>query len=160
MLIAHLVKFRNCRRGNITVLTALMAVPLLILLAGVTDLHRSTRLMQVMQQSADAAVLATARRIALSHKQREQFANRHFHANLNGATGSEPVTSQLYDHRDGDRIILTFEAYVKNPGVLNSSSLAAQDIRVSARAELRRRPGAVPRLIGRSSGRISRKPRQ
>lgn len=141
-------RFRNCERGNFMILTALMAGPLLILFAGVLESNRSMALHQKMQAAADAAVMAAFYQRGATWQERQDFARKHFLANLGQIGTDSPVRGRLDIHKTDDRVQLTFRGHAHVPGMFTASNpFAAEEIRVRSVAELERERGSRPRLV-------------
>lgn len=148
-IVDHLRRLRCCERGNIMILTALMAMPLLIVVAGVIDSNRATALHQRLQTAADAAVIAAFHQRAVSFDQRQRFAVQHFLANLGPGEADDVIQARLDIDRTPSSVTLTFSARAKFDGMLGGSMpFSTEQISVGSHAELQRRWGARPRLVG------------
>ncbi len=143
-----LKKFAECERGNVAIIAAAAALPLLALVGGVIDLSNFTNTRSNIQNAADNAVLAAFHNPRESWSQREKRVNQIFKANITNKQDLKPTRVLLDYHLEGKATVMT---YTVQSG-LNSlfgelSPFVAQEFEIRSTAKFdpktRRRPHLV-----------------
>ena len=145
--------FLKNESGNISVLTTIIATPIMLLVAGVIDTNRHTQLQSVMQKSADAAVLAAFRSSKPSWRKRQKTAHRHFRVNVRNIKFAHGVKAKMTKTIEKKRLIFTYKASTKIDGIFGElSPFSGNRISVQSRAAWRIGTNQHARLIGNGDG--------
>ncbi|MGI9394870.1 MAG: TadE/TadG family type IV pilus assembly protein [Boseongicola sp.] len=139
--------------GNIAVLTTIMATPIMLLVAGVIDTNRHTRMQSVMQKSADAAVLAAFRSSKPGWRKRQKTAHRHFRVNIRNVKFAHGVRAKMTRTIEKRRLIFTYNASTKVDSIFGElSPFSGSQISVQSRAAWKVGTNEHARLIGNGDG--------
>ncbi|WP_158598511.1 VWA domain-containing protein [Notoacmeibacter ruber] len=82
MLLSLALRLLRDRRGNFAMMTAVLAVPVLFSVAAAIDMTRLMSVKETVRHAADAAALAAASSNLTTETERQQLADKIFHANI------------------------------------------------------------------------------
>lgn len=108
--IAH---FSACERGNMALITAGVAIPLLVALLGALEVAARVQIRNNMQSSSDYAVLAALSTESRSWRKQQQQARRVFHANLIGRERLDHLQTRLQRKFKRGKKIMQYVAVAK-----------------------------------------------
>ncbi len=113
--------------GQVAVITALAAVPLLAMTSAALDFSTLTKERAKLSSALDAAVLAAANNNAITREQKDDYAEAHFRANYTGdilVDLTPSVTTQRVRLEANGELALTFGGIIgmKNPQISEASA--------------------------------------
>lgn len=142
-------RFARDQTGNITVLSAIMVVPMLLLVAGVIDTSRHNRMKNTMQTSADAAVIAAFYGPSRSWRKRQKTAHLQFKLNMQKGRLSHGVQTKMTRQTQKNRIVFTYKAKTRLDSMFGSlSPFSGDTLTVQSRAAWEIGSRKHPHLIG------------
>jgi len=151
-----LKRFAKNQSGNVAILTAMMAMPLLFLAAGAIDTIRHSRMKDTMQTAADAAVMAAFRGPARNWRKRQNTAHLQFRANLQKTRFAHGVQTKMSREMQKNRITFTYRAEAKLDSIFGDLSPFSGDrLSVQARAAWEVGSRKPPHLIGERNGGVT-----
>ncbi len=116
--------FLNCQKGNIAIMSAFAAIPVMTAVAGTFDYSRTAKVQTAMQRAADSAVLAAIERKNLKWPARQRLANRMFMTNVNNNVSPRQLTGRLSGRKLQDGVAVRFDASATVPTLLGGFSSA------------------------------------
>ncbi len=145
--------FLKDESGNFAFITAIMAMPILIIVAGAIDTSRHTRVQSVMQRSADAAVLAAFRQSRPSWRKKQRAAHRHFLLNARNVKFVNGVKLRMTRKIEKKQLVYTYRASTTVDKLFGDlSPFSGETIDVQARAAWKIGTPQHARLIGNGDG--------
>lgn len=141
-------KFLSCEQGNIAIMSALAAVPIMISIAGVIDFSRYSSVRSEMQRNADHAVLASLRYKGKKWSERQSAARHVFFVNMSNMKPVKKLTGRLYGRRTEKSFTALFQATAKVPTLFGGfSKVFNGEIIINSAASISDKNNYTPVLI-------------
>ncbi len=141
--------FIKCDRGNMAIMTAAMAMPMLTLTVGGLEYSELSKIKENMQHSSDVAVLAAFQSLPKGWSVQQKRAKSYFQANLSSESRILTVKTRLRRKIYKKHIILSYTVKTKVGSLFGElSPFGDGTIVVKSTAAYNLKTKRPPRLIG------------
>ncbi len=117
-MLRKLKEFASNESGNVVIMTALLSIPLLVVVGAAIDTGRLQKSKRDVQVAADSAVLSSCNQNAILQGAQAQRAHAMFLANLQRTDAVKKIDGDFFaEHLDDDRMLVSFKVIVDIKGM-------------------------------------------